>query len=87
MDSEDVQQHFATRNENMSERKNDDLHTDIKGSYAEDSASDQMSKEITFPEGGTRAWLAASGAAGVLFCTFGYVNALGRPTSPPYLRH
>lgn len=30
-----------------------------------------------FPEGGARAWSVAIGAAGVLFCTFGYVNAFG----------
>jgi hypothetical protein len=33
--------------------------------------------ETTFPEGGRRAWFVASGAAGVLFCTFGYANAFG----------
>lgn len=30
-----------------------------------------------FPEGGFRAWSVAAGAAGVLFCTFGYANAFG----------
>jgi hypothetical protein len=33
--------------------------------------------EITFPEGGARAWSVAFGAAGTLFCTFGYANAFG----------
>lgn len=30
-----------------------------------------------FPDGGARAWSVAAGAAGVLFCTFGYGNAFG----------
>lgn len=30
-----------------------------------------------FPEGGWRAWLVVAGAAGVLFCGFGYANAFG----------
>lgn len=32
---------------------------------------------VTFPEGGTRGWATAAGAAGVLFCTFGYINTFG----------
>ena len=31
----------------------------------------------TFPEGGLRAWSVALGSSGVLFSTFGYVNAFG----------
>ncbi len=31
----------------------------------------------TFPEGGLRAWSVAIGCAGLLFSTFGYVNAFG----------
>lgn len=30
-----------------------------------------------YPEGGTRAWLVAAGAAGVLFSTMGYANSFG----------
>ena len=30
-----------------------------------------------FPEGGRAGWLAACGAAGTLFCTFGFANAFG----------
>lgn len=32
---------------------------------------------VTFPEGGARGWATAAGAAGVLFCTFGYINTFG----------
>ncbi|KAF8860861.1 MFS general substrate transporter [Acephala macrosclerotiorum] len=32
---------------------------------------------MNFPDGGLRAWSVAVGAAGVLFCTFGYSNAFG----------
>lgn len=33
--------------------------------------------EMTFPDGGVRAWMVALGAGCVLFSTFGYVNAFG----------
>jgi hypothetical protein len=33
-----------------------------------------------FPEGGARAWTVVLGAAGLLFCTFGYTNAFGYDT-------
>lgn len=32
---------------------------------------------VTFPEGGARGWATTAGAAGVLFCTFGYINTWG----------
>lgn len=32
---------------------------------------------VTFPEGGARGWATTAGAAGVLFCTFGYINTFG----------
>ena len=49
----------------------------------ENSLSDEAGKgeksapSMEFPEGGARAWLVAVGAAGVLFCTSGYINAFG----------
>lgn len=43
----------------------------------EGTVQDEKFEETTFPEGGTRAWLVAASCAGVLFCTFGYVNAFG----------
>lgn len=30
-----------------------------------------------FPDGGRRAWSVAIGCSGILFCTFGYINAFG----------
>jgi hypothetical protein len=56
------------------------LAEDRKGS-SEQSTEEMPEKtgqtEITFPEGGLRAWLVAIGCALVLFSTFGYVNAFG----------
>ncbi|KAG4436606.1 hypothetical protein IFR05_007926 [Cadophora sp. M221] len=44
-----------------------------KGSIVNDSTK----PEDDYPEGGLRAWLVVAGAAGVLFCGFGYANAFG----------
>lgn len=32
---------------------------------------------MDFPEGGARGWATAAGTAGVMFCTFGYINTFG----------
>lgn len=40
-------------------------------------ATVQGPTQFDFPDGGARAWSVAAGAAGVLFCTFGYANAFG----------
>lgn len=37
----------------------------------------EKAQELIFPEGGARAWAVALGCAGILFCTFGYINAFG----------
>lgn len=34
-------------------------------------------EEITFPEGGARAWAVAVANGGVTFCTLGYINSFG----------
>lgn len=34
-------------------------------------------KPLDYPEGGFRAWLVVSGAAAVMFCTFGYLTGFG----------
>ena len=33
--------------------------------------------DVTYPEGGARAWAVAGGTAGIAFCTLGYVNSFG----------
>ena len=33
--------------------------------------------KLEFPEGGARAWGAALGCAGIMFCTFGFANSFG----------
>jgi hypothetical protein len=33
--------------------------------------------QLAFPDGGGRAWTVATACAGILFCTFGYVNSFG----------
>ncbi|OGM42350.1 hypothetical protein ABOM_007909 [Aspergillus bombycis] len=53
-----------------------------------DNPSDQQDAKLTssmpptvwkpeFPDGGSRAWSVAAGAAGLMFCAFGYVNSFG----------
>lgn len=48
------------------------------GADSDLNAAEETSDVMTFPEGGARAWSVAIGAAGVMFCTFGYVNAFGQ---------
>jgi hypothetical protein len=43
----------------------------------EEKAPVPQGGQPTFPEGGLRAWSVAIGCSGVLFSTFGYVNAFG----------
>jgi hypothetical protein len=33
--------------------------------------------QLSFPDGGGRAWSVAAACAGILFSTFGYVNSFG----------
>jgi hypothetical protein len=48
-----------------------------KGQSLEMSPVPETFQQAPFPEGGARAWSVALGTAGILFCTFGYVNAFG----------
>jgi len=47
------------------------------GTSPDETAGKEISDMTTFPEGGTRSWAVAAGAAGALFCTLGYSNAFG----------
>lgn len=47
------------------------------GSDTEKAVVSEPAPAMDFPDGGPRAWMVALGAGGVLFCTFGYVNAFG----------
>ena len=63
------------------EEKNQQLGHDqdmvVEEQSSQENPQDEKSQETTFPEGGLKAWSVAFGAAGVLFCTFGYTNAFG----------
>ena len=41
------------------------------------SPESEKASELTFPEEGVRAWSVAIGCGGIMFCTFGYINAFG----------
>lgn len=43
----------------------------------EEIPAETRPSQMTFPEGGFRAWSVVFGTACVLFCTFGYANAFG----------
>ncbi|KAE8153451.1 major facilitator superfamily domain-containing protein [Aspergillus avenaceus] len=51
--------------------------TKVDASDAEMALNQKAPPPMTFPDGGAQAWMVALGAGGVLFCTFGYVNAFG----------
>lgn len=53
-----------------------DVEASIEGPLDEKAPAPQGGQP-PFPEGGVRAWSVAIGCAGVLFSTFGYVNAFG----------
>lgn len=42
------------------------------GQYQQTSAN-----AITYPEGGTQAWLVVAGSFVAMFCTFGYISTFG----------
>ena len=48
-----------------------------KQSELESSGGNTPTSELTFPDGGFRAWLVAAGAGCVLFSTMGYSNSFG----------
>lgn len=54
-----------------------DREKSMEGALSTQADGQETSEEMTFPEGGARAWFVAAGAAGVMFCTLGYVNSFG----------
>lgn len=42
-----------------------------------ESEDHRMAVASDYPEGGRQAWLVVSGAAAVMFCTFGYLTGFG----------
>lgn len=49
----------------------------FEGSVSDSAAVVEKGGPPDFPEGGGRAWAVAGGTGGILFCTFGLVNAFG----------
>ena len=56
---------------------NEDREKYLEGALLDQENGRKISEEMTFPEGGARAWFVAAGTAGVLFCTLGYANSFG----------
>lgn len=48
-----------------------------KASSNRDSEEHKVEVASGYPEGGFQAWLVVSGAAAVMFCTFGYLTGFG----------
>ena len=65
----------STRADETKIQPNDEPSSDER--TIDEKPAEQASGDNTFPEGGPRAWSVAFGAAGALFCTFGYANAFG----------
>lgn len=57
--------------------KMDPRDSDIEASLDTPIEKTPTQVAMDYPDGGLRAWSVAVGAAGVLFCTFGYANAFG----------
>jgi hypothetical protein len=65
---------------NMQQESKLELSSDVEASItgkAIEEARNPQDQGSEFPEGGLRAWSVAVGCAGVLFSTFGFVNAFG----------
>lgn len=64
--------------ETMTNEKKDSI-TGSEGSLNGDRRQEEPKEtpELDYPEGGLRAWLVVSGAAAVMFCTFGYLTGFG----------
>lgn len=63
----------------MVNEKKDSI-TGSDGSLTGDIGHAEPNKEesvLDYPEGGLRSWLVVSGAAAVMFCTFGYLTGFG----------
>ena len=58
-------------------KENEDRRNSLEGALSDQADGREISEEMTFPEGGARAWFVAAGTAGVLFCTLGYTNSFG----------
>ncbi|RJE27029.1 Major Facilitator Superfamily [Aspergillus sclerotialis] len=65
-----------TRSESSSLKDGKGHHINNQAIDAE-TAENKAPSNLPFPDGGFRAWMVALGAAGVMFCTIGYVNAFG----------
>jgi hypothetical protein len=48
-----------------------------EGSFGSTEEAKAEQPQVTFPEGGLRAWSVVAGAFCISFCTFGYLNAYG----------
>lgn len=48
-----------------------------EGSLGSEEEIKAEQPQVTFPEGGLRAWSVVAGAFCISFCTFGYLNAYG----------
>jgi hypothetical protein len=49
----------------------------VEEKFGDEAGETPSAAMMTFPDGGARAWAVTAGAAGLLFCTFGYINAFG----------
>ena len=61
----------------MPESVSTETEVEKRVSLSDDPPIEKPLEAPGFPEGGARAWSVALGCAGILFCTFGYINAFG----------
>ena len=81
MSSDDEQKDFT--GDDWSQNINDkppENHPPTAGSTSDPRTSEpetSSSEDVTFPEGGARAYTVAFGASGALICTLGYIYTFG----------
>lgn len=63
--------------DNMVNEKKDSITGSEGSSTGSHGHAEPKEAVLDYPEGGLRAWLVVSGAAAVMFCTFGYLTGFG----------
>ncbi|OLN96280.1 Riboflavin transporter MCH5-like protein 2 [Colletotrichum chlorophyti] len=77
--SETVKDEYRQSGTGSEKSKSETSRPETQAQHEEQKRQEKVAQfeEDGFPEGGTRAWLVATGTAGIMFCSLGYTNSFG----------